>query len=137
MGQQQLLLLVLAAIFVGIAVLLGISMFQDNAAQANLDAVIQRCLNLGAQSQAWYKRPTAMGGGGQSFTGFDLAALGYSAAGDTTEDGIFTSTVVSATSITITGTGKEDLDGDLTPFDPLVVTVAVSSNGAAVTSVVK
>ena len=134
MGQQQLLLLTLAAILVGIAVLLGINMFQDNAAQANLDAVIQRCLNLGAQAQAWFKRPAAMGGGGQNFTGFDLTDLGYAAAGDTTEDGTFTSAVVGPTSITITGTGKEDLDGDT---NPLQVVVTVVSNGASVSSVDK
>ena len=127
MGQQQLLLLVLAAILVGIAVLLGISMFNDNAAQANLDAVIQRCMNLGAQAQAWYRRPAVMGGGGQNFTGFDLTALGF-AASDTTDDGIFTSAVVGPTSITITGTGKEDLNGD---GNPLIVTLTVTSNNTS------
>jgi len=134
MGQQQLLLLTLAAILVGIGVLLGINMFQENAAQANLDAVIQRSLSLGSQAQAWYKRPLAMGGGGQSFTGFDLTDLGVTTPPDSTEDGIFTSAVVSATTITITGTGKEDLDGD---GGALVVTVSVSSNSAAVSNVNK
>ena len=132
MGQQQLLLLTLAAILVGIGVLLGINMFQENAAQANLDAVIQRSLSLGSQAQAWYKRPVAMGGGGQSFTGFDLTDLGF-AASDTTEDGIFTSAVVGPTSITITGTGNEDLNAD---GNPLIVTVTVTSNNTS-TSVAK
>jgi len=134
MGQQQLLLLTLAAILVGIGVLLGINMFQENAAQANLDAVIQRSLTIGSQAQAWHKRPTAMGGGGQSFTGFDLTDLGFAAAGDTTEDGTFSSAVVGPTTITITGTGKEDLNGD---GGALVVVVTVSSNSASVTSVSK
>jgi len=134
MGQQQLLLLTLAAILVGIGVLLGINMFQENAAQANLDAVIQRSLSLGSQAQAWYKRPVAMGGGGQSFVGFNLQDLGFPAVSDTTEDGIFTSAVVGPTSITITGTGKEDLNGDGTV---LSVVVTVSSNSASVSSVIK
>ena len=135
MGQQQLLLLTLAAILVGIGVLLGINMFQENAAQANLDAVIQRSLSIGSQAQAWYKRPVAMGGGGQSFTGFTLAELGYAAAGDTTEDGIFTATVLGSNSIMITGVGKEDLGG--ADADPLEVDVTVSSNSAAVSAVRK
>ena len=133
MGQQQLLLLVLAAILVGIAVLLGISMFHENAAQANLNAVTQHCLYLGAQAQGWYKRPAAMAGGGQSFTGFDLTDLGMAAV-DTTTDGTFTSAVISATSITITGTGNEDLDDNGTP---LVVTATVTNTSASITSVVK
>ncbi len=135
MGQQQLLLLTLAAILVGIGVLLGINMFQENAAQANLDAVIQRSLSLGSQAQAWYKRPVAMGGGGQDFTGFSLTDLGYAAASDTTEDGIFTASVLGATSIRITGIGKEDLGG--VNANPLEVDVTVSSNSAAVSAVRK
>jgi len=38
MGQQQLLLLVLSALIVGAAVVVGINMFSQNAAQANQDA---------------------------------------------------------------------------------------------------
>ena len=134
MGQQQLLLLVLASIIVGVGVLLGINMFQENAGQANLDAVIQRSLNLGAQAQAWYRRPVAMGGGGQNFTGFDLTDLGFPAVGDTTEDGTFTVSSASGNTCVITGTGKEDLDGDT---NPLQVTVTVTSNSASITSVDK
>lgn len=134
MGQQQLLLLTLAAILVGIGVLLGINMFQENAAQANLDAVIQRSLSLGSQAQAWYKRPVAMGGGGQSFNGFNLQDLGFPAVGDTTEDGTFLVSSASGTSCVIVGTGKEDLNGD---GNPLQVTITVSSNSASVTDVDK
>lgn len=134
MGQQQLLLLTLAAILVGIGVLLGINMFQENAAQANLDAVIQRSLSLGSQAQAWYKRPLAMGGGGQSFNGFDLTDLGFATVGDTTEDGTFRVLSAAGTSCVIEGTGKEDLDGDT---NPLKVTITVSSNSASVTAVDK
>ena len=132
MGQQQLLLLTLAAILVGIGVLLGINMFQENAAQANMDAVIQRSLTLGSQAQAWYKRPVAMGGGGQSFNGFDLRDLGFSTVGDTTEDGTFLVSTASGTSCVIIGTGKEDLDAD---GNPVQVTITVSSNSASVTDV--
>ncbi|GAF89020.1 unnamed protein product, partial [marine sediment metagenome] len=40
MGQQQLLLIVLGVIIVGIAVVAGISMFTSGAAQANLEGVV-------------------------------------------------------------------------------------------------
>jgi hypothetical protein len=40
MGQQQLLLIILGVIVVGIAVAVGITMFQDNAVSANRDAVV-------------------------------------------------------------------------------------------------
>ena len=39
MGQQQLLLIILGVIVVGIAVAVGITMFSDSAISANRDAV--------------------------------------------------------------------------------------------------
>ncbi len=67
MGQQQLLLIILGVIVVGIAVVVGITMFQDNAISANRDAVTNDLVNLGARAQQYYRRPIALGGGGNSF----------------------------------------------------------------------
>ena len=132
MGQQQLLLLVLAAIIVGVGVLVGVNMFQENAAQANFDAVRQDCLTFASRAQAWAKRPVAMGGGGQDFTNFDWADINLSpAAGPfVNENGSYAISANGVTSTTITGTGKESPDGDATP---LSVTVVVTSNGVTVT----
>ncbi len=57
MGQQQLLLIILGVIVVGIAVAVGITMFQDNAVSANRDAVVERMVNLSARAQQYYRRP--------------------------------------------------------------------------------
>ena len=62
MGQQQLLLIILGVIVVGIAVAVGITMFQDNAISANRDAVTNDLVNLAARAQQYYRRPTALGG---------------------------------------------------------------------------
>ena len=40
MGQQQLLLIILGVIVVGIAVAVGITMFSDSAVNANRDAMV-------------------------------------------------------------------------------------------------
>lgn len=69
MGQQQLLLIILGVIVVGIAVAVGITMFQDNAVSANRDAVTNDLVNLAARAQQYYRRPQALGGGGNSFVG--------------------------------------------------------------------
>ena len=45
MGQQQLLLIVLSVIIVGIAVAVGITTFQSNAVEANRQAVISDLVN--------------------------------------------------------------------------------------------
>ena len=69
MGQQQLLLLVLSVIIVGIAVVVGINMFSDSAATANLEAVTNDLIHLSSVAQQYYIKPVSMGGGGEAFTG--------------------------------------------------------------------
>lgn len=75
MGQQQLLLIVLGVIIVGIAIAVGISMFKSNAQSSNRDQVINDLNNLAAKAQQYLRKPTAMSGGGQSFAGFRLAPI--------------------------------------------------------------
>jgi Tfp pilus assembly protein PilE len=75
MGQQQLLLIILGVIVVGIAVAVGITMFTDNAVSSNRDAVASDLVNLAARAQQYYRRPLSLGGGGQSFTGLTIANL--------------------------------------------------------------
>ena len=67
MGQQQLLLIILGVIVVGIAVAVGITMFKDNAVSANRDAVTNDLVNLASRAQQFYRRPTALGGGQGKF----------------------------------------------------------------------
>ena len=69
MGQQQLLLLALSTIIVGLAIVMGINMFGENAAQSNLDAVTNDVLTIASRAQGWYRKPAQMGGGGRSFSG--------------------------------------------------------------------
>jgi len=102
MGQQQLLLIVLGVIVVGIAVVVGINLFNANAVSSNRDGVVSDLNNLGAMSQQFYKKPTSMGGGGNTFTGWTLPAEL-----DTTANGNYTVTV-NAQSVTIQGYGTEN-----------------------------
>lgn len=67
MGYQQLLLVLLTTIIVGIATIIGFNIFGDNVRQANHDAVKQDLAQIAANSQAWYNRPVVLGGGGNSF----------------------------------------------------------------------
>jgi len=71
MGQQQLLLIILGAIIVAIAVVVGINMMGSASEQANLDAVRQDLLTIGSAAQGWYAKPNMMQGGGNSFTDAD------------------------------------------------------------------
>ncbi len=75
MGQQQLLLIILGVIVVGIAVAVGITMFQDNAVSANRDAVVNDLVNLAARAQQFYRRPISLGGGQNSFAGLSTNGI--------------------------------------------------------------
>ena len=103
MGQQQLLLIVLGVIIVGIAVVVGINVFTASSLQANIDGLTADVVNLGSMSQQYHRKPTALGGGGNSFSGWAIPA-----ALDTTGNGVYVITgTPTATQIVITGTGNE------------------------------
>ena len=78
MGQQQLLLIVLGVIIVGIAVVVGINLFNANAEEAAKDGVVSDNTNLGAMAQQYYKKPLSMGGGGNTFDETGGLTLGNS-----------------------------------------------------------
>jgi len=67
MGQQQLLLIVLGVIIVGIAVVVGINVFTASSVQANIDGLTADLVNLGSMAQQHYRKPAALGGGGNAF----------------------------------------------------------------------
>lgn len=75
MGQQQLLLIVIGVIIVGIAIVVGIYLAATSAQSSNRDAVIADLNNIGAFAQQYYRKPTALGGGGNSFTGFTIPPI--------------------------------------------------------------
>ena len=70
MGQQQLLLIILGVIIVGIAIAVGLSLFSAQSVQSNKDAMINDINNLAANAYQYYIRPTSMGGGGGTFAGY-------------------------------------------------------------------
>ncbi len=70
MGQQQLLLIILGVIVVGIAIAVGISQFSAHSTQANKDGVTASLINLAANAYQYRIRPSTMGGGGNSYVGF-------------------------------------------------------------------
>jgi len=110
MGQQQLLLIILGVIVVGIAVAVGITMFQDNAVSANRDAVTNDLVNLASRAQQFYRRPTALGGGGNSFVGItaDAAGLAKLTSKSKNANGTYSvSTPGTSTSVVLAGTGTE------------------------------
>lgn len=104
MGQNQLLMIVLSVIIVGVSVAVGIGQFGENATVANRDALAADTQRIVSNAQQWYRKPVSLGGGGNAFTGLSLANLGISA---TNQNGGYALTVDSAQQITIVATGNE------------------------------
>ena len=77
MGQQQLLLLVLGIVIVGLAVVVGIQAFGENQKKANADALVNDAIRIASDAQAYNLKPTAFGGGGGTFDNIGLEQLGY------------------------------------------------------------
>jgi hypothetical protein len=67
MGQQQLLLIILGVIIVGIAIAVGLQLFQAGSIGANSDAVQNDIMNIAAHADQHRIRPAAMGGGAGAF----------------------------------------------------------------------
>ncbi len=76
MGTQQLLLIVLGLMIVGIAVAISLTIFGMNAEQANRDAIVQDCLRFVSSAKTFSSKPTMLGGGGNSFEGIDISDCG-------------------------------------------------------------
>ncbi|MBA4309902.1 MAG: hypothetical protein C0425_06150 [Chlorobiaceae bacterium] len=102
MGQQQLLLIVLGVILVGIAVIVGINLFVSHTKHTNIEGLTSDVVNLGSMAQQYYKKPLATGGGGNSFIGWTIVS-GL----DTTGYGSYAITSINAGTVVITGTGTE------------------------------
>ena len=112
MGQQQLLLIILGLILVGIAVAVGITMFKDNAVSANRDSVTNDLANLASRARQYYRRPKASGGGGRSFANLTVGSgmkLITKTSSSSVRNGNGTYTIVSnsASTVRLQGLGTE------------------------------
>jgi Tfp pilus assembly protein PilE len=103
MGQQQLLLIVLGVIIVGIAVVVGINVFTASAASSNRDAVIADLTTIGSMAQGYYRKPTALGGGNNTFTGWIVPAQ----LSQTSNMSAAVTPTVAAQSVVLVGVGTE------------------------------
>jgi hypothetical protein len=127
MGQQQLLLIILGLIIVGVAVVVGIGLFQDNAVDHNRALVIADLKVLGSKAQHYYSRPATMGGGSHSFVGLteDERGVGMLAGVSYTDNanGKYTiKTAGTSTEVVLHGIGKVAMSDNTYPEYDLTVT---------------
>lgn len=141
MGQQQLLLLVLATVIVGIATVVGIQAFSQNSVKANADALMNDAVRIASDVQAWSQKGQPFGGP-TTFGDVDaatLASIGYGGTSMVNQNGTFTlnsgcvtgtfseagtdgsgaatSTTVNEVKVHITGISESDIDGAITTIN--------------------
>jgi hypothetical protein len=109
MGQQQLLLIILGVIIVGIAIAVGLSLFTSQSIQSNKDAIINDINNLAASAYQYRIRPASMGGGAGAYTGWSVPVKMSS-----NENGGYTRTIVDADHVNIVGASSTNSSNTVT-----------------------
>jgi hypothetical protein len=124
MGSQQMLLLIVGVLMVGLMISVGTIMFADSSAASNRDAIANDLAAYASKAQVYQKKPKCLGGGGNSFAGFALMPTATS-----NLNGTFSVSGASPSEVTIEGLGVE------TGFDktgPVKVAVAVRADSILV-----
>jgi hypothetical protein len=67
MGQQQLLMVVLTMILVGVAIVVGQTMFEANAIQSEQTMLTHDLMHFATKARGYYWRPSYLGGAHKDF----------------------------------------------------------------------
>ena len=128
MGQQQLLLIILAVLIIGIAMAIGVNLFTAQSVESNRGAMINDINNLNAHAYQFYIRPVSMGGGGGDMTKY-LAIPPKMA---TNDNGTYAITTTTTKTIKFTGTSAAGNGTVANTFnaDSGIVLTAYSFTGA-------
>lgn len=127
MGSQQLMLIVVGVVLIGIAVALAFDLFIDQSAATNRDAISNDLVQFGAQAQKYYRRPASLGGGNNSFGGLTLERVTSKPANANGTYELSPDPVpATATSVTLIGLGLENGNDGETPVK-LTMTVSADS----------
>ena len=117
MGQQQLLLIILGVIIVGIAIAVGLSLFSAQSIQSNRDAIINDLNNLAAQAYQHKIRPASMGGGNGAYDGSTTTPTAtvfvIPSKMSANENASYAATVT-ATTVTVVATSTQDAANKVT-----------------------
>jgi len=99
-------MIVLALIIVAIAIAISISLFRANAIEGKRDILIEETTSLGVMALQYFKKPTELAGGGQSFIGWTIPDQMVQ-----TANGSFGISLQQADEIRIVGTGSDVVTG--------------------------
>lgn len=130
MGTQQILLIVLSVIIVGVAIAVGISMFNSQAYNANKTAIASDAQAFAAQVLQYWKTPESQGGAGGKGVNMTIDNvtdyLGLTGENAKNENGTYEITAADSLNVVITGLGTAIRNG----FRPqIITTVTLADDG--------
>jgi len=108
MGQQQIVLIILGVIIVGIAIGVGLTVFVAQSVQGNKDAIVSDLNDLTAYCYQYKIRIKSLGGGDNSYVGCTLPLSLVS-----NDNATYTLSAASASSIVITGASTTPENGSI------------------------
>ncbi len=130
MGQQQLLLLVIGVIIAGLAVVSGITAFQEKMRQMEMDHIVNRNLKIASAAALWKTKRDPYDGGNASYSGLSENGLARLNLEVDTGRAVFELTEADGQSLIITGVSTEypeigartyvdsyDVDSTIVSFD--------------------
>ncbi len=138
MGTQQILMIVLSVIIVGVAIGVGINMFSSQAFSSNRQALAVELTNYATLVMQYWKTPASMGGAGQIIGNVTVAKvagyIGFNPSSPyqvTSDNGEFRVISVSGNVVTLKGVGTE-LKGSNKPI--CTTTIDVTTNAISATT---
>ena len=130
MGTQQILLIVLSVIIVGVAIAVGISMFNSQAYNANKTAIASDAQAFAAQVLQYWKTPESQGGAGGNGANMTVDNvtnyLGLTGENAENENGSYVITDADSFTVEITGVGTA-IRNNMRP--QIVTTVTLATDG--------
>ena len=130
MGTQQILLIVLSVIIVGVAIAVGISMFNSQAYNANKTAIASDAQAFAAQVLQYWKTPESQGGAGGNGANITVDNvtnyLGLTGENAENENGSYVITDADSFTVEITGVGTA-IRNNMRP--QIVTTVTLATDG--------
>lgn len=102
MGQQQLLLLVMGIVIVGIAVMAAFTMGESTLRQSAVDNLIDRNLTIATEAVFWKQKRDPFSGGNASYEGLATDGMQKLFLGEETVMGFFKITTATTDALEIT-----------------------------------
>lgn len=106
MGQQQLLLLVMGIIIVGVAVMAGLFAVQDQLQKSQADNIVSRNLEIASSAVMWKTKRDPYSGGNQSYSRLNTNGFAELFMDSETDDAYYALNSPSTLELEITGVAK-------------------------------